>query len=84
MVRIFNAEDSKETFNFLEKHDAANIVKEKTCFRSLDNSICIESAFFSKAPSKEMLHIDYKKIDQDKFKREFKNRIQNEPIECYS
>ena len=31
-----------------------------------------------------MLHRDYKNFEQDKFKYELKNRIQNEPIECYS
>ena len=28
--------------NFLEKHNTANIVKDKTCFRSLDNPIRID------------------------------------------
>ena len=38
---IFNAEDSAETlFNFFEKHYAANIVKDKTCFKSIDNPSC--------------------------------------------
>ena len=38
MVGNFNAEDSKETlFSFFEKHNAANIVKDKTCIKSLDN-----------------------------------------------
>ena len=38
LVGNFNAENSKETlFNFLEKHNAANIVKDKTCIKSLDN-----------------------------------------------
>ena len=39
---------------------------------------------FSKARPKEMLHRDYKNLDQDKLKPEFKSRIQNESIECYS
>ena len=39
----FNAEDFKETLlNFLEKYNVVNIVKHKTCFKSLDNSSCIE------------------------------------------
>ena len=38
----------------------------------------------SKARPKEMLHRDYKNLDQDKLKPEFKSRIQNESIECYS
>ena len=43
LVRNVNAEDSKETlFNFLEKHNAANTVKDKTCFKSLDNSSYID------------------------------------------
>ena len=31
-----------------------------------------------------MLHRDCKNFEQDKFKYELKNRIKNEPIECYS
>ena len=43
LVRNFNAEDSKETlFSFLEKHNAANIIKDKTCIKSLDNPNCID------------------------------------------
>ena len=38
---------------------------------------------FSKASSREMLHRDYKNFDQDKFKHELKNIIQNESVECY-
>ena len=42
MVSNFNAEHSKETlFNFPEKHNAANIVKHKVCFKRLDNLSCI-------------------------------------------
>ena len=40
--------------------------------------------FHRKAPPKEMLHRGYKNFEQDKFKYELKNRIQNESIECYS
>ena len=43
MVSDFNAEDSEKTLcNFLEKHDAATIFKEKTCFKSLNNLSCID------------------------------------------
>ena len=31
-----------------------------------------------------MVHWDYKSFEHDKFKYEPKNRIKNEPIECYS
>ena len=38
-----NTEYSKETlFNFLEKHNTANIVKHKVCFKSLDNPSVID------------------------------------------
>ena len=40
-------------------------------------------ASFSKALPKEMLHRDYKNFEQDKFKHELKNIIQNESVECY-
>ena len=40
-------------------------------------------ASFGKAPPKEMLHRDYKSFEQDKFKHELKNIIQNESVECY-
>ena len=116
LVDSFNADYSKETlFNFLQKHNAADIVKDKTCVKSLNNLSCIDlfitnrpwcfqkttvfstglsdfqkiagavlKACFSKGPPKEMLHRDYKNFEQDKFKYELKNRIKNEPIECYS
>ena len=43
LVGNFNAEDYKETlFSFLEKNNAANIVKDKTCIKSLDNPNCID------------------------------------------
>ena len=38
---------------------------------------------FSKAPPKEMLHRDYQSFEQDKFKHELKNIIQNKLVECY-
>ena len=39
---------------------------------------------FNKAPPKEMFYRDFKNFEQDQFKYELKNRIQNESIECYS
>ena len=43
LVGNSNAEDSKGTlFNFLEKHNATIIVNHKTCFKSLDNTSCID------------------------------------------
>ena len=47
-------------------------------------AVTILKASFSKAPPKEMLHRGYKSFEQDKFKYEWKNRIQNESVECYS
>ena len=41
-------------------------------------------ASFNKAPPNKMFHRGYKNFEQDKFKHEMKNRIQNESIECYS
>ena len=42
MVGDFDAEDSEEIlFNFPEKYNAGNIVKDKTCFKNLDNLSCI-------------------------------------------
>ena len=41
MVGDFDAEDSEEIlFNFPEKYNAGNIVKDKTCFKNLDNPSC--------------------------------------------
>ena len=47
-------------------------------------AVAILKASFSKGTPKETLHRDYKNFEQDKFKYEWKNRIRNEPIECYS
>ena len=46
-------------------------------------AVTVLKASFSKAPPKEMLHRDYKSFEQDKFKHELKNIIQNESVECY-
>ena len=37
LVDDFNAEYSEETLSNFEKHNAANIVKDKTCLKSLNN-----------------------------------------------
>ena len=43
MIGDFNAEESEEIFSyFLKCHNASNIVKEKTCLKSLDNPSCID------------------------------------------
>ena len=39
----FNTDYSKETlFNFLQNQNAANIVKDKICFETLNNLSCID------------------------------------------
>ena len=105
--------DSKKTLlKVLKKCNTANIVNDKTYFKSLDNSSFIDlfitswrlsntTAFskglshfhkmavtvlkapFSKVRLRDMLHRDYKNFEQDKFKHEFKNIIQNGSVECY-
>ena len=43
LIGDFNAEESEEIFSyFLKCHNASNIVKEKTCLKSLDNPSCID------------------------------------------
>ena len=43
LVGNFNADYSKRTlFTFLQKHKAANIVRDRTCLKSLRNLICID------------------------------------------
>ena len=46
-------------------------------------AVTVLKASFSKAPPKELLHRNYKNFEQDKFKHELKNIIQNESVECY-
>ena len=46
-------------------------------------AVTVLKTSFSKAPPKEMLHIDYKNSQQNKFKHELKNIIQNESVESY-
>ena len=49
MVGNSNAEYSKETLsNFLEKHNAANIVKRKICYKSVDIPSCIDLVITSR------------------------------------
>ena len=45
-------------------------------------AVTVLKASFSKA-SPVMPHRDYKNFEQDKFKHELKNIIQNESVECY-
>ena len=47
-------------------------------------AVTVLKASFSKVLPKGMLHTDYKIFEQDKFKCELKNRIQNESIGCYN
>ena len=43
LIGDFNAEESEDTVKtFLDNHNVSNIVKDKTCFKSLDNPICID------------------------------------------
>ena len=46
-------------------------------------AVTVLKTSFRKAPPKEMLHKDYKNSEQDKFKHELKNIIQNESAEYY-
>ena len=46
-------------------------------------AVTVLKASFTKTLLKEMLHRDYKNFEQDKFKHELKNIIQNESVECY-
>ena len=39
----FNTQDHDETMvNFLSQHNSRNLVKEKTCFKSIENPTCID------------------------------------------
>ena len=50
----FNSEDSEVAlYTFLEKYDAKNIVKDKTCYKSLQNPSCID-LFISNSPKSFM------------------------------
>ena len=50
----FNSEDSELALStFLEKYDAKNIVKDKTCYKSLQNPSCID-LFISNSPKSFM------------------------------
>ena len=43
MTGDFNAEENEVIFsNFLELYDLKNLVREKTCFKSIDNPSCID------------------------------------------
>ena len=43
LIGDFNAEESEDTVKtFLDNHNASNLVKDKTCFKSLDNPSCID------------------------------------------
>ena len=43
LLRDFNAqEDEPDIDTFLLDYDAKNIVKEKTCFKSIENPSCVD------------------------------------------
>ena len=43
LVGDFNSEDHEtEITNFLNNYEAKNIVKQKTCFKSFSNPLCID------------------------------------------
>ena len=79
MVGDFNVEDSEESLsNFLEKHNTTNIVKDKTYYKSLNNSSCMgrliirnrprcfqNTTAFSRVPS------NYHKMTLNVLKRSF-------------
>ena len=46
-------------------------------------AVTVLKASFSKIPPKEMLHRNYKNFEEDNFKHELKNIIQNGSVECY-
>jgi len=51
LIGDFNAEDTEQCLSeFLYEHNAENIVKDKTCFKSLNNPSCID-LFLTNFPS---------------------------------
>ena len=56
LIVDFNSEDHKiEISSFLKNHEAKNIVKEKTCFKSVLNPSCVD-LFITNSP-KSFQHI---------------------------
>ena len=50
MVRDFNSEDHEtEITNFLNNHEAKNIVKQKLCFKNVFNPSCVD-LFITNSP----------------------------------
>ena len=59
LVGNFNGDYSKETlFNILQKRNAANIVKDKPCFKSLNNLSCID-LFTTNQPSVFIIQLSF-------------------------
>ena len=115
LVGDFNAEDTEPCLSqFLYQYEAKNIVKDKTCFKSICHPTCIDlfltncsrsfqntttistglSDFhkmvvtvfkytFSKSKPKEITYRSYKNFDQDKFKKDLKNKLQNKTVSEY-
>ena len=43
LIGDFNSEESEDTLaHFLNYHNASNLVRDKICFKSLSNPICID------------------------------------------
>ena len=99
LVGNCNADYSKETlFNFLQMHNAANIVKDKTCFKSWNNlsctglfitkwSWCFQNTTVFSTGLSDFYKIAVAVLKASFSKRppkEMENRIKSEPIECHS
>ena len=51
LIGDFNSEDHEtEITNFLNNHDAKNIVKQKTCFKNILNPSCVD-LFITNSPN---------------------------------
>ena len=69
----FNAEDTEPCLSrFLYEHNSKNLVKDKTCFKSLENPSCIDLFLTNTVETKTLHFIVYQLIiscsDEDDFK----------------
>ena len=77
LIGDFNTETSESRIDsFIYEHDLQNLVKEKTCFKSVENPSCIDLILTNNA----ILMLDYKNFDSVRFKDELKYVLVKEKI----
>ena len=84
LVGDFNTEITEHYIeSFLYEHELNNLVKEKNCFKNVQNSSCtnVLKTSISKGNPRQITYRDYKRFDSLKFNNQLKNVLTIENID---